>query len=98
MRLELRRPDGVYAAEKMSVTVLPFADLTRNGNNQHLVDGITEDLITDLSMSPEFFIITRPTTSQFKDGRNDLRSVVQQLGARYVVVAVCSGTKIRFAL
>ena len=69
-----------------SVAVLPFANLTPNGTNEYMADGITEDLITNLSMSPEFFVIARTSSFAFKDGPLDLESVARQLGVRYLVI------------
>ena len=72
--------------DRPSIAVLLFANLTPNRDNQYLVDGLTEDLITDLSMSPEFFVIARNSSFAFKDGQQDLSKVASQLGVRYVVV------------
>jgi adenylate cyclase len=71
--------------DRPSIAVLLFANLTQKHDNQYLVEGLTEDLITDLSMSPEFFVIARPSSFAFKDRQQDLKSVARQLGVRYVV-------------
>ncbi len=72
--------------DRPSIAVLLFANLTPNRDNQYLVNGLTEDLITDLSMSPEFFVIARNSSFAFKDAEQDLNAVASQLGVRYVVV------------
>jgi adenylate cyclase len=71
--------------DRPSIAVLLFANLTQKNDNQYLVEGLTEDLITDLSMSPEFFVIARSSSFSFKDGEQDLKTVGQQLGVRYLV-------------
>jgi len=71
--------------DRPSIAVLLFANLTQRSDNQYLVEGLTEDLITDLSMSPEFFVIARPSSFAFKEGQQDLSRVGRQLGVRYVV-------------
>lgn len=72
--------------DRPSIAVLLFANLTHRKDNQYLVEGLTEDLITDLSMSPEFFVIARTSSFAFGDGQKDLKTVARQLGVRYVVV------------
>jgi adenylate cyclase len=72
--------------DRPSIAVLLFANLTPKQDNQYLVNGLTEDLITDLSMSPEFFVIARTSSFAFKEGQQDLSTVARQLGVRYVVV------------
>lgn len=83
-RPDYRSPELV--ADRPSIVVLPFANLTPDKSKQYLVDGLTEDLITDLSMSPEFFVVARTSSFAFKEGNYDLGIVAQRLGVRYVVV------------
>lgn len=68
-----------------SVVVLPIANLSANNENPHLAQGLTEELIFDLSMSPEFFVIDRASSFALGDSRKNLRSVTSRLGVRYVV-------------
>lgn len=72
--------------DRPSVAVLPFVNLSATRDNQYLVDGLTEELIYDLSMSPEFFVIDRGSSFMFNSNKSDLRDVASRLGVRYLVV------------
>ncbi|MGI9481950.1 MAG: adenylate/guanylate cyclase domain-containing protein [Hyphomicrobiales bacterium] len=72
--------------DRPSLVVLPFSNLTADQGNQYLVDGLTEDLIIDLSMSPEFFVIARTSAFAFRDNKEALNKVASELGVSYVVV------------
>ena len=68
-----------------SIVVLPFVNLTPGDSNPHLAQGLTEEVIYDLSMSPEFFVIDRVSSFAISGRRADLRDVTARLGVRYVV-------------
>ncbi len=65
--------------------MLPFANLGGDPNQDHLADGITEDLITDLSRISGSFIIARNTSFTYKGKAIDVRQVGAELGVRYVL-------------
>ena len=48
-------------APRLSIVVLPFANLSNDPEQQYFADGITEDLTTDLSRIPDMFVISRNT-------------------------------------
>jgi adenylate cyclase len=80
------RPDsGSHALllDRPSVAVLPFANL--GGQQDYFSDGITEDLITELSRFSELLVIARNSTFQFRGKPVDIRQVGRELGARYVL-------------
>jgi adenylate cyclase len=81
---KIQSPEVVL--DRPSIAVLLFANLTPNHDNQYLVTGLTVDLITDLSMSSEFFVIARDSSFSSKDGQQNLPEVASKLGARYVIV------------
>lgn len=81
-----KRINADVVLNRPSIAVLPFANLTANQGNQYIADGLTEDLITNLSMSPEFFVIARTSSFAFQHEQNDLKAVARQLGVRYLVV------------
>lgn len=56
-----------------SVVVLPFLNLTAENRNAHLAHGLTEELIYDLSMSPEFFVIDRLSSFAIGNERASFR-------------------------
>lgn len=70
---------------KPSIAVLPFANLSGDSQQEYFADGITEDLITDLSRSRWFLVIARNSSFAFKGRAQDARSVSRELGVRYVL-------------
>ena len=68
-----------------SVAVLPFDNLSGNPADARLADGITEDIITDLSREREFTVIARDSTMVYKDKAVDVRQVGTGLGVSHVV-------------
>src|SRR5262245_61793288 len=71
--------------DKPSIAVLPFDNLSSDPEQEYLVDGIVEDIITELSRFSELFVIARNSSFQYKGGAIDVREVGRELGVRYVV-------------
>src|SRR5712671_5290993 len=71
--------------DRPSVAVLPFANLSGDPQQDYFSDGITEDIITELSRFSELLIIARNSSFQYKDKAVDVRQVGRELGARYVL-------------
>jgi adenylate cyclase len=65
--------------------VLPFANLSSDSEQEYFTDGITEDIITDLSRFSELFVIARNSSFQYKGRSVDVRQVGRELGVRYVL-------------
>jgi TolB-like protein/class 3 adenylate cyclase len=72
-------------APRLSIVVLPFANLSRDPEQDYFVDGITESLTTDLSRIPGAFVIARNTAFTFKGKPIDARQVGRELHVRYVL-------------
>jgi TolB-like protein/cytochrome c-type biogenesis protein CcmH/NrfG len=72
-------------APRFSLVVLPFANLTGDGKEDHLADVITEGLTTYLSRIRDAFVIARSTASTYKRKDVDARQVGRELGVRYVL-------------
>ena len=72
-------------ANKPSIAVLPFDNLSGDPDQDFIGDGLTEDIITGLSRIRQFFVIARNSTFQYKGTSPDLRRVAKDLGVRYVV-------------
>jgi DNA-binding winged helix-turn-helix (wHTH) protein len=60
------RPPGLASAPRLSVVVLPFDNLGGGDADDYLVDGITDDLTTDLSCLPDFFVIARNSALAYR--------------------------------
>ena len=71
--------------ERPSVAVLPFLNISGDSKQDYFVDGIVEDLITELSRFSDLVVLSRNSTFHFKGGELDVRQVAAELGAHYVV-------------
>jgi len=71
--------------EKPSIAVLPFTNMSGVAAEDYFVDGLVEDIITQLSHFRELFVIARNTTFQYKSKALDVRQVGRELGVRYVL-------------
>jgi adenylate cyclase len=85
-------PAGVGAAAaakagvvKPTVAVLPFANMSGDPEQEYFADGLTEDILTELSRRRELFVISRTSSFVYKGKVQNLREVSQKLGARYLV-------------
>ena len=71
--------------DKPSIAVLPFANMSGDPEQEYFSDGITEDIITELSRYREVFVIARNSTFQFKGRSKSVNAVAAELGVRYVL-------------
>src|SRR6266436_5195537 len=71
--------------DRPSVAVLPFANLGGDPQQDYFSDGISEDIITELSRFSELLVIARNSSFQYKGKAIDIRRVGRKLGARYVL-------------
>ncbi|MBL9046981.1 MAG: adenylate/guanylate cyclase domain-containing protein [Tabrizicola sp.] len=71
--------------EKPSIAVLPFTSMSADADHAYFVDGLTEDLITDLSRNPDLFVIARNSTFAYKGRSVDVRQIARELGVRYLL-------------
>ena len=72
-------------APRLSIVVLPFANLSRDPDQQYFADGITEDLTTDLSRIADMFVISRNTAFTYQDKPVNAKQIGRELGVRYVL-------------
>jgi TolB-like protein/class 3 adenylate cyclase/Tfp pilus assembly protein PilF len=70
---------------KPSIAVLPFTNMSNDPEQETFVDGLTEDLITDLSRVTGMFVIARNSTFAYKGRTVDVRQTARDLGVRYLV-------------
>jgi TolB-like protein/Flp pilus assembly protein TadD len=71
--------------DKPSIAVLPFANMSDDPKQEYFCDGMTEDLITDLSKISGLFVIARNSTFAYKGKSVKIRQVAEELGVRYVL-------------
>jgi len=86
-----RSTEAPYEAEapplpdRPSIAVLPFDNLSANPEEEYFADGLTDDLITDLSKISGLFIIARNSVFAYKNKEVDVPNVARELGVRYVL-------------
>ena len=66
--------------EKLSIAVLPFDYMSGDPEQDYFSDGITEDIIAELSKFREFLVIARNSSFQFRGKANDVADVAKKLG------------------
>jgi len=71
--------------DKPSIAVLPFANMSGDQEQEYFTDGVTEDIITELSRFNSLFVIARNSTFTYKGKAVDVRTVAKELGVRYVL-------------
>lgn len=78
------QPDNSVVVEQ-SIAVLPFDNLGGDQEQEYFVDGLVEDIITELSKSPDLLVISRNSTFSYKGVAIDARELGEKLGARYLL-------------
>ena len=78
-------PPSAPPAQKPSIAVLPFANMSGDAEQEYFSEGITEDIITNLSRNRAFFVISRSTSFTYKGSAIDVGKVSRELGVRYVL-------------
>ena len=71
--------------DKPSIAVLPFNNMSDDASQEYFADGMTEDLITDLSKISGLFVIARNSSFSYKGQQVKVRQVAEELGVRYVL-------------
>jgi adenylate cyclase len=72
-------------AEKPTVAVLPFANMSDDPEQEHFTDGITDDIITDLAKIGGFAVVARTSTFTYKNRAVKIPDVGRELCVRYVL-------------
>ena len=78
-------PAAVAEAAKPSIIVLPFVNMSGDAEQEFFTDGLTEDILTELSRFHELFVISRNTAFKFKGQVVDVKRVARDLGVQYVL-------------
>ena len=76
---------GPEFSHKPSLAVLPFTNIGGDARWQRFADGLTEDIISELSRWRDMIVIARNSTETYKDKPVDVREVGKTLGVRYVL-------------
>lgn len=96
-RKQMQTTTHLELPEKPSIAVLPFVNTGNEAEYSYFSDGITDDLITDLSRLSGLFVISRNSTFQYKGRAVDSREVANTLGVRYILEGAVrrSGNRVR---
>jgi len=80
-----RTQEALPLLEKPSIAILPFTNMSGDPEQEYFSDGMTEDLITDLSKLSGLFVIARHSVFTYKGTAVNVGEVSRKLGVRYVV-------------
>ena len=85
------------APQRVSICVLPFENMSGDPEQEYFSDGISEDIITDLSKISALSVIARNTAFRFKHKEIDVKAVATELGVTHVLEGSVrkSGTRVR---
>jgi TolB-like protein len=72
-------------AAKLAIAVLPFNNLSSDPEQEYFAQGLSEDLITDLSKVPGLLVIARNSSFAYLGRSIDVRQIARELGVRYVI-------------
>lgn len=71
--------------DRPSIAVLPFQNMSGDPEQEYFVDGMAEDIITELSRFRQLFVISRSSSFTYKGRSADVRVVARELGVRHVL-------------
>jgi TolB-like protein/DNA-binding SARP family transcriptional activator len=81
----LPAPDGSQSAGKPTIAVLPFVNMSADTQQDFFSDGVTEDIITELSRFRQISVLARNTAFRYRDTGIEVKRVGRKLGVQYVV-------------
>ena len=89
----------IPASRKLSICVLPFANMSGDAEQEYFSDGISEDITTDLSNISALYVVARNTAFTFKGKAVDIANVVRQLNVSHVLEGSVrkSGNRVRIS-
>jgi adenylate cyclase len=82
---EVSRGAGLMGADKPSIAVLPFTNMSGDPEQEYFSDGIAEDIITDLSKISGLFVVGRNTSFTYKGMSLQLQKVATDLGVKFLL-------------
>jgi len=93
----IKRKVATQTVWKNSIAVLPFVDMSPKKDQEYFCDGMTEQIITNLSRVPDLKVIARTSVMVYKNSPKDIRQISRELGVKYVMEGSVrkSGKKLR---
>src|SRR5207248_1815109 len=81
----VRVPDYGQQRDKPAIVVLPFANMSGDPEQEFFADGLTEDIITELSRFRDLLVISRNTSSRYKGKAVEVKKIAKELGVHYLI-------------
>ncbi len=78
-------PDTSRSGRRKSIVVLPFDNMSSDPGDAYFADGLTEEIITDLSCCGLLRVISRNSSMVLRDTRKDTKTIAEELGVQYVL-------------
>ena len=76
---------NIFSGTEKSIAVLPFDNISNDTLQQYFSDGITEDIITQLSKIADLKVISRTSVMQYKDNRKNIKEIADELGVASIL-------------
>lgn len=76
---------GEQAAKTKAIAVLPFENISPEKESDYFSDGLTEELIANLSRLKDVRVVSRTTSMQYKGTKKDMKTIGRELSVRYIV-------------
>ncbi len=81
-KVEITKQDST---EEKSIMVLPFINMSPDPEQEYFSDGLTEEIITDLSQIHDLIVISRSSAMTFKGTKKKIREIAKEVNVRYVM-------------
>jgi len=79
------KKQNTFSGSEKSIAVLPFENISNDSLQQYFSDGITEDIITQLSKIADLKVISRTSVMQYKDNRKNIKEIAAELGVATIL-------------